>query len=233
MKQKIKSIIPLLFFIFIASCNNKETSQNYKLTESEKRMCDTLQIDSTIIQDIRQVCANKFEPFHYSLSKSYKDGVESELDPIYLKGLVCSEHNSKSYNLIFSLKDNLHKKGYTIFLLENNFNINGKLDNIGILKTTNQYSVLKQIGTDGINYDITNDSLIKIIKQFDKKYSLELVGASGDWCEFVINKEPQDWKEFANEVYKVCPDVVEQGTETEEALANEMKKSKRLYFWWD
>ncbi|MBP6127765.1 DUF4253 domain-containing protein [Flavobacterium sp.] len=163
----------------------------------------------------------------------YVDGKESEIDPIYLKGLVFGEKNSKSYELVFNLMDGFRKKGYTIFLLENNFNIDNQLDNIGVLKTTDKYSILKQIGTNGINYDIDNDSLINIIKRFEKKYSLELIGASGDWCEFVINSEPKDWTKFAKEVYKVCPDVVDQGTGTIEALSNEMKNTKRLYLWWD
>ena len=93
--------------------------------------------------------------------------------------------------------------------------------------------MLKQIATDGINWDITNDSLISIIKTFDKKYSLELIGASGDWCEFIIHKEPKSWTRFAKEVYKVCPDVVDQGAGTVQALADEMQRTKRLYFWWD
>ncbi|TFF36767.1 DUF4253 domain-containing protein [Mucilaginibacter psychrotolerans] len=135
--------------------------------------------------------------------------------------------------MVFNLKDGFKKKGYTIFLLESNFNIGNKPDRVGVLKTTDKYSVLQQIGTDGINYNITNDSLITIIKRFDKQYSLELIGASGDWCEFLIHKEPKNWLTFAKEIYKVCPDVVDQGTETVEALAGEMKKTKRLYFWWD
>lgn len=89
------------------------------------------------------------------------------------------------------------------------------------------------MGTDGINHDITNDSLITLVKNFDKKYSLELIAASGDWCEFIIHNEPESWMQMANEVYKVCPDVVDQGTDTVQALADELKKTKRLYFWWD
>jgi len=38
---------------------------------------------------------------------------------------------------------------------------------------------------------------------------------------------------FAKEMYKVCPDIVDQGTGSIEALAEEMKKTKRLFFWWD
>jgi len=127
----------------------------------------------------------------------------------------------------------MHYLGYSIFVLERNFNIKGQPDVVGVLKTPDKYKVLQQIRTDGTNYNIDNDSLLRIIKWFDEKYALDLVGASGDWCEFIIRKPPTDWLTFAKEVYKVCPDVVDQGTNTVEALADEMKRTKRLYFWWD
>jgi hypothetical protein len=38
---------------------------------------------------------------------------------------------------------------------------------------------------------------------------------------------------LAEEIYSMCPDVVDQGTGTVEELAREMKESKLLYFWWD
>jgi hypothetical protein len=231
------SKIYLLFLVTILTlalgCKSQPVTKSYLLTNDEKAICDTLQIDTTIIKDIRQFNVNKIERFHYSLSKIITKDSEIEADPILLKGLVFSETNAQSYALVFSLKDKFKEKGYYIFLLENNFNINNKPDNIGVLKTTDKYAVLKQIATDGINYDITNDSLISIIKNFDKKYSLELIGASGDWCEFVIHNEPKSWTQFAKEVYKICPDVVDQGAGTVQALADEMKKTKRLYFWWD
>lgn len=233
MKLFAKLLYYPLLLILLVSCESKNNSSDYILTDNEKIICDTLQIDASIIRDIRKYNTYKIEPFHYSLSKMYKDGQVTELDPIYLKGLVFNEQNSKSYDLVFKLKDDFRTKGYSIFLLENNFNLDNMPDNIGVLKTADKYLILKQIATDGINYDITNDSLISIIKKFDSKYELELIGVSGDWCEFLINKEPGDWKAFANEVYKVCPDVVDQGTGTVEALADEMKRTKRLYFWWD
>jgi len=226
----IKNRILLIIAIAITAGGCK---YNYKLTTDERRLCDSLKIDSAIIQRIRLFNSNKIEAFHYSLSKMYADGYETELDPIHLPGLVFSEINSKSYDLVYKLKDEFRKKGYTIFLLENNFNINNEPDIIGVLKTTDKYSILQQISTNGINYDITTDSLIKIIRVFDEKYNLELVGASGDWCEFDIVNEPEDWLKFAAEVYAVCPDVVDQGSGTIEALADEMKKSKRLFLWWD
>ncbi len=218
---------------FTLGCKSQPVAKSSVLTSDEIIICDTLQIDTSIIKSIRQFNSNKIEPFHYSLGKTITIYGETETDPIFLKGLVLTEVNSKSYDLVFSLKDKFKEQGYSIFLLENNFNMNNKLDYIGILKTTDKYIVLKQIGTNGINWDITNDRLISIIKTFDKKYALELIGASGDWCEFIIHNDPKDWAQFAKEVYGVCPDVVDQGAETVEALAEEMQKTKRLYLWWD
>lgn len=229
----LKTYLLLSFFLLsiLTGCTN--TSDNYELTEEEKKICDSLKIDPTVVQNIRAYNTNKIEPFHYSLSKIIVNGEAKEADPIFRQGIVFTEQNAKSYETVFGLKDELRKKGYTIFLLENNFNIDNQSDYIGVLKTADQFSVLKQVGTDGINYEIDNDSLITLMQQFDKQYSLELIGASGDWCEFIIHKEPTDWMAFAKEVYKVCPDVVDQGAGDVEALAGEMKNTKRLYFWWD
>lgn len=219
--------------LLIIACSNNNDQNTYVLTVNERSMCDSMRLDTNVILKIRSFNKEKFEPFHYSISKMFKDGQSFELEPVHRVGLVFNEENSKSYQLVFDLMNDLNKLGYSIFLLENNFNIDNMKDRIGVLKTTDKYSVLRQIGTDGVNYEIDNDSLIHIIKRFDKSLSLQLIGASGDWCEFTINKDPSNWQTLADEVYKVCPDVVDQGTGTVEALANEMKSTGRLYFWWD
>jgi len=148
-------------------------------------------------------------------------------------GFIFNATNSNADNIVINLYSDFQKKGYTIFFLDRNFGISNKSDILGILKTIDKYQILKQVQTDGINWEIDNDSLLSLVKKFDKKYSLDLVGASDDWCEFKINKEPQNWLTLAKEAYKVCPDIVDQGSGTVEKLAAEMKQTKRLYFWWD
>lgn len=232
--NRLITLIAGAVLLAAAACNNNNrTATKNELSAKELAVCDSMDVAPSVVTAIRKYNDHTIETFHYSLGKMYKDGKEIETDPVQVKGLVVTEKNSQSYNLVFSLKEELRKKGYSIFLLENNFGFENKPDNIGIIKTTDPYSILQQIGTDGINWDIDNDSLISIIKVLDKKYELELIGASGDWCEFVIHKEPASWTDFAKEVYKVCPDVVDQGTETVAALAQELKATKRLYLWWD
>jgi hypothetical protein len=214
-------------------CQPKSHFVSPSLTSSEKKLCDSLQLDTSLIKIIRNHNTSVIEPFHYSLSKMYRDGKETELNPIYLDGVIFREPYSTSMQLVETLHHTFDSKGYSIFVLEQNFNLKNRPDEIAVLKTRDKFSILQQLQTDGANYNINNDSLLRIIKKFDDKYSLDLIGASGDWCEFIIRKEPVDWLAFAKEVYKVCPDDVDQGTNTIEALADEMKRTKHLYFWWD
>lgn len=226
--------ILILSQLFTLGCSAPSAQGSYALTPQEKHWCDSLKIDPSVIAGVREYTDEPIEPFHYSLGKLIKsDGTEQELDPIYAQGFVFDAPYRRSDDIVLNLRQQLASKGYSIFVLDRSFGIEDKPDNIGVLKTADKYDVLRQIKTDGINWDIDNDSLITIIKNFDRKYALDLVGASGDWCEFVINKEPGDWFTFAAEVNKVCPDVVDQGTGTVEALAEEMKRTRRLYLWWD
>jgi hypothetical protein len=217
----------------VLGCQLKSQIVSHSLTTSERKLCDSLQMDTMLIELIRNHNTSVIEPFHYSRTTMYSDGKETEVNPIHLNGVIFREPYATSIQFVENLYHTFHSKGYSIFVLEVNFNLKNQPDEIAVLKTSDKFAILKQLQTDGANYNINNDSLLRMIKKFDNKYSLDLIGAAGDWCEFTITKEPADWLAFAREVYKVCPDVVDQGTNTVEALADEMKKTKRLYFWWD
>ncbi|MGB1039575.1 MAG: DUF4253 domain-containing protein [Flavobacteriales bacterium] len=228
----MKNFIPFILCLILNSCLS-QTSVDYVLTNEEKIICIDNGLDTTIVKEIRKTVKSKIESFHYSKYKIHSDSGTKEVSPIRLDGIVFKTENHKSYDLIFSLKKEFNKLGYTIFMLECNFGFDGQKDVIAVLKTVNKLEILKSLETDGINYDIDSDSLLNIISDLDKKYELDLIGASGDYCEFIITKEPKKWLDFAKEIYKFCPDIVDQGTETVEKLAEEMKISKTLYLWWD
>lgn len=217
--------------VMLMSCSgNNEGKGYYPLTPQERAICDSLQLDPAIIQALRARSKAPVAPFHYSLGKMYTGGQVTELDPIRLPGIIFNETEDNAYALIYELKDSMRSKGYTIFKVE----LTGEgQHSVGIVKETDPLRILKQMETNGLNYDITNDSLLTIIRNMHEKYGLELIGASGDYCEFIIHRPPADWSLLAKEVYAVCPDAVEQGAGTLEALARELKQSRRLYFWWD
>jgi hypothetical protein len=98
---------------------------------------------------------------------------------------------------------------------------------------TDDLGYLAIVRTAGVNQDVSHDQVVARYKAWDAKYGLVLVGAGQDWLEATFRTPPNDWLAFAKEVAAFCPDVVEQGTGSVEALAKEMSESDSVYLWWD
>jgi hypothetical protein len=231
--MKLSTFI-LFFSLTVAiSCNSQSRITNTILSEKERFYCDSLKIDTAIVLGLRQYTDSNIKPFPVNLEKILNKDIDPGPNRKNAPGFIFNANSANSDSIVINLYNDFLNKGYTIFTLDRHSGIDNKPDYIGILKSIDKYQILKQIQTDGINWEINNDSLLSIIKRFDKKYSLQLIGASGDWCEFNIIKEPKNWLTLAKEAYKVCPDIVDQEAGTVEKLAEAMKESKRLYFWWD
>ncbi len=106
-------------------------------------------------------------------------------------------------------------------------------DKIAIMKSRNQYTYLEFAHTDGINFGLTHEDVVRRYREWAAKYGLVLSGAGLDWLSARINKPPADWEAFAAQVAKFCPDIVEQGTGDVASLAREMRDRRLLYLWWD
>jgi len=231
--MKLSTSTTFFCLLVICGCSSQSISNTYILTDQERHYCDSLKLDSSIIALLRTQTDSAVTLFPTRLDFILDKDIDVDSSRKQYPGLLFNAATNQTQIIVNSLYDSFQNKGYTIFVLDLNFGFQNKPDIIAILSSTDKYQILTQVQTDGINWEIDNDSLINIIKRFDKKYSLELVGAGDDWCEFTINKQITDWMALAKEAYKVCPDVVEQGTGTVEILAEEMKRTNRLYFWWD
>ena len=130
-----------------------------------------------------------------------------------------------------SLGAELEPLGFLVFQSEMGFDMGP--DKVGAVRGTEQYDILREVQTDGANYDILTDDIIEKLKEWEKQCEFEIVGAGGDWLEARFVKMPRDLDTFVAEVYEFCPDVVDQGTGTVGALAVEMAMENRLYLWWD
>lgn len=133
--------------------------------------------------------------------------------------------------IISQLKAALRGKDYIVFHSEQNFGHSP--DEIAILKTGDQFDILRCKGTDGQNHGIDNEALISTLKIWHAETPFEITGADYDWLEARFQEQPANWDAMAEKVYAFCPDVVDQGTGTVEALAAEMKGTSMLYLWWD
>lgn len=106
-------------------------------------------------------------------------------------------------------------------------------DTIGIIRSDDPNDMLRATGTSGVNYDVYTDSIIALVSRWSRVYGFRLQAAGADWLEGAIAPTSGQWKDLAQEVYKVCPDVVDQGMNTVEALEAEMRRTGILFCWWD
>lgn len=221
----------------VSSCGPKAEGNDgdvYVLKSKETELCISQGIDSSLVKLIRQNCRAEFEIFVPDSVWSYDmDNDSFIVRASQLQGLMYESEMVLAQDLVERYGADCITKGHTMYVYEQNFGLGDDKDKVAIVNTSDKYKILEETATDGINYDIDNDSVISIIRGFDTQLNLTLTGAGLDWCQFSIGKAPADWDAFAENVYAVCPDVVDQGTGSIEELASEMKRTNTLYLWWD
>lgn len=77
---------------------------------------------------------------------------------------------------------------------------------------------------------------VAALRRWNDAHGLELVGINGDRMDARVASPPQQRTaalSIAKEIYRYCPDIVDQGTETLSALAGTMVMSHEWNFWWD
>ena len=101
------------------------------------------------------------------------------------------------------------------------------------LKAGDQFEIARLQWTNGISFNIDNAAVVEKLQEWDKRFGLDLVGAGFDWVEAEFVNLPEDMSAFAKEVYEFCPDSVDQGAGSVQALAEDMKRANTVYLWWD
>jgi Domain of unknown function (DUF4253) len=96
-----------------------------------------------------------------------------------------------------------------------------------------QFDILRVAQSDACNYDLNTEDLIAKLKALSLTIGIDIVSAVTDTIEFDRLSDPVDFTAFCADLYEFCPDIVDQGTETLEALEAEIRSSRRVFLWWD
>jgi hypothetical protein len=100
---------------------------------------------------------------------------------------------------------------------------------------SDSFSAIRQAGTAAPNFDLDTDAIIQHLTTWQSLCSFKVTGAKGDRVDIEFSSFPKDMDAFVRDLYKFCPDLVDQGTgcvhemvemaeETGEELAPEMQK---------
>ncbi len=143
---------------------------------------------------------------------------------------VCVEvKQNQAEELVTEMREEMQELGYLPFICDSEHN------KVCISQVSDQFDILKIQQTNGDNYDISNEMVISKLKEWHHRYPFTIIGADFDWVEASFQGIPdgKELRSFATEMYKFCPDIVEQEAGSINGLMEELKESKKLFLWWD
>jgi hypothetical protein len=208
--------------------------QSPKLSDNDKMLVSDLGFDSELVAMLRTMTDSSFSKASGNPDSelSFKDSMNySAFISKNIVGISVRETPNNALAMVSKLRQDFEKKGYFIYISESNFGYSP--DEVTVLKTNDKFDLLRFEGSNGINYDIFVEDVIAKLTIWDKNYGLDFIGVGFDFIQAGYTTLPQNINEYAQELYEFCPDIVDQGVGTVEALEKEIVNSGQLYLWWD
>ena len=222
MKMAMWTPAILILTLALTACGGPPTEPQTGQTQPVSNSVDGLGIPAEFMEEIRAAGRNL----------QLLVGRDDEGAGVPAHGVTIDVAQKRAASTVRKLQV-LAPDGWIVFESERRYGIGGRPNQVAVLKADDMFQVVEVMGTNGWNYDISTQMLIERLRTWDQRYGLTLRGAGFDWFEAAFKRKPTNMLKFAKEVYEFCPDVVDQGTGTVEALEKEMKRSNNVYLWWD
>ncbi|MGD9720795.1 MAG: DUF4253 domain-containing protein [Pirellulales bacterium] len=84
-------------------------------------------------------------------------------------------------------------------------------DEIAILRGTDPYEIIRHRRSNGGNYGVFTGDIIAKLKEWEASCRFQIFGAATDWVAIQFDSLPANVCGFAESIYLLCPDTVEQG----------------------
>jgi hypothetical protein len=107
---------------------------------------------------------------------------------------------------------------------------------VALVPTTASWQVPAYLKFGSWNYCPEPEEHCAVLRYWEGRYGAEIVGMSHDTFELQVARPPENREsalELAEEQYGYCPDIVDQGVTTIEALAATLLRGHIWQFWWD
>jgi hypothetical protein len=148
-------------------------------------------------------------------------------------GAVVGVAAARAEALIAAAQPLFRERGFYLFRLDQNYGIDGEPDELALVPLGDPYAIVSLVGTNGANYDLPTSAIADTLRALHDDEPFVLTGIGFDYVEGRFRHEVRDPLTLAHRVYALCPDIVHQGMGSVNALADEIRRTNRLYCWWD
>jgi hypothetical protein len=121
--------------------------------------------------------------------------------------------------------------GYVVFISQRRYGIGRQPDDVSVIRAKDRFEPLRVMGTGGPAYDLSPPRVLAKLRDWDRRYGVQLIGAGHDWVEVRLQRLPERLRRFAVEVVEFCPDVVGD-VESVDRLGEELQLTRTLHLAW-
>lgn len=223
----MKVILLILIGILLVNCSSGQSN----FSQEEIDILNSIGFEVNIFKGLKSSTQCKIVQYETS-DRGYlvengelkKTGLEKQ------NGFSFDYPNKDVYTLILEQSNKLKKHGFLIFQSEIGYN--EKESVVTVIESKDQFDILRIVKTDGVNFDIMNEDIIKKFKEWDSKYGIEIYGADYAQVDIWI-KNPKDIESLSKEIYEFCPDIIDQGLGDIIVLEKMIREGYIINFWWD
>ena len=154
--------------------------------------------------------------------------------PVRANGATLGVAAERVDGLLLAAQPLFLEQGFFLFRHEPNYGIGGSPDEIGLVPLRDQFAVVRLVGTNGANHDVSTGAVVAWLRELERDAPFILTGIGYDHLEGrFLQPVGADADSIASRMHRFCPDVVEQGTGSVRELANEISRLNTFFCWWD
>jgi len=121
--------------------------------------------------------------------------------------------------------------GYVVFISQRRYGLGRQPDDVSVIRAKDPFEPLRVMGTGGPAYDLSPPRVLAKLRDWNRRYGVQLIGAGHDWVEVRLQRLPAQLHRFAVEVVEFCPDVVGD-MESVDRLGEELRLTRTLHLAW-
>lgn len=105
-------------------------------------------------------------------------------------------------------------------------------DRLLLVPTLDPYEVVALIKPQAGEHDVCVFEILSFLRRHEG-LGWTLTGIGYDSLNLEFARLPEDFASFVQELAEFCPDLIDQGFGSHEKLADHVRKTKQVHFWWD